>query len=95
MDQKALKNHKEEEHDYCRVCDEDYDNWDKLLEHKMNSVNHITCGVCGEDFRSESGRDKHVHQVRQIDILGFVTLLTVSVSPYPTRSRVSWLPIDL
>ena len=95
MDQKALKNHKEEEHDYCRVCDEDYDNWDNLLEHKMNSFNHITCGVCGEDFRSESGRDKHVHQVRQIDIFGYATLLTFSVSPYPPRGRVSWLQIDL
>ena len=68
MNKKAFKDHKEEEHAYCRDCDEDYDNWDKLLEHKMNSDNHICCGVCGQDFRSESGRDKHVRQVRCSDI---------------------------
>ena len=68
MNKKAFKDHKEEEHDYCRDCDKDYDNWDELLEHKMNSDNHICCGVCGQDFRSESGRDKHVRQVRRSDL---------------------------
>ena len=87
-DQKALKNHKELEHDFCRVCDEDYDNWEKLLEHKMNSVDHITCGVCGEDFRSESGRDKHVHQVRQIDIWLCDSAYLFSLTLPPKRSCV-------
>ena len=68
MTKKAFKDHKEEEHDYCRACDKDYDSGDKLLEHKMNSDNHICCGVCGQDFRSEAGRDKHVRHVRQFDI---------------------------
>lgn len=68
MNKKAFKDHKEEQHDYCRDCDEDYDNWDNLLEHKLNSDNHICCGVCGQDFRSESGRDKHVRQVRHSDV---------------------------
>ena len=66
MNKKAFKDHKEEEHDYCRVCDEDYDDGEQLLKHKMNSDNHICCGVCGIDFRSEAGRDKHVRQVRQL-----------------------------
>ena len=26
MDQEAFKNYKQEEHDYCLVCDEDYQN---------------------------------------------------------------------
>ena len=69
MNKKAFKDHKEEEHDYCRVCDEDYENEDQLLDHKMKSENHICCGVCGQDFRSEAGRDKHVRQVRQFSIL--------------------------
>ena len=30
------------------VCDEDYQKWNKLLEHKMNSGNHICCGICGD-----------------------------------------------
>lgn len=64
MTKKAFKDHKEEEHNYCRDCDEDYDSWELLLNHKTNSDKHICCGVCGQDFRSESGRDKHVRQVR-------------------------------
>ena len=68
MNQKAFKDHKEEEHNYCRDCDEDYESWELLLNHKSNSDNHICCGVCGQDFRSESGRDKHVRQVRDFEI---------------------------
>ncbi len=46
MNKKAFKDHEVEEHDYFRiVCDEDYDNSDQLLEHKINSDNHICCGV--------------------------------------------------
>ena len=67
MNKKDLNRHKEEEHDYCRVCKEDYEDGDKMFEHKMSSMNHICCGVCGQDFNSEGGRDKHVRQVRQID----------------------------
>ena len=48
MDHYAFENHKEEERNYCRVCDEDYINWDSLLEHKMNNGNHIRCGICGD-----------------------------------------------
>lgn len=94
MNMKALRGHKEKEHDYCRICDEDYDSGDKLLEHKMNSNNHICCSVCGQDFGSEGGRDKHVRQVRKFYSLIYVTLLILSVSPYPTRGRMSWLRID-
>ncbi len=64
LNKKSFKDHKEEEHSYCRVCDEDYDNEEQLLKHKMTSDNHICCSVCGLDFRSEAGRDKHVRQVR-------------------------------
>ena len=67
MNKTAFNRHKEKEHDYCRVCEEDYEDGDKLFEHKMSSMNHICCGVCGQDFNSEGGRDKHVRQVRQID----------------------------
>ena len=66
MNKTALNRHKEKEHDYCRVCKEDYEDGDKLFEHKMSSMNHICCGVCGQDFNSEGGRDKHVRQVRQL-----------------------------
>ena len=95
MNNTALNRHKEKEHDYCRVCKEDYEDGDKLFEHKMSSMNHICCGVCGQDFQSEGGRDKHVRQVRQLDTYVYITLLILSVSPYPTRGRMSWLRFDL
>ena len=56
-------NHKEEEHDYCRLCDEDFDDFDGLLQHKIESEAHICCCVCSMDFRSEGGRDRHQRQV--------------------------------
>lgn len=61
--EKALKNHKEEEHHYCRFCDEDFHDFDDLLYHKLESEVHICCCICGEDFRSEAGRDCHERQV--------------------------------
>lgn len=68
MNKKAFKDHKEQEHAYCRECDEDYEDGEELLKHKVNSKNHICCGICGQDFRSESGRDKHVRQVGDFDV---------------------------
>ena len=68
MTKKAFKAHKEEDHAYCRECDEDYEDGEELLKHKVNSNNHICCGICGQDFRSESGRDKHFRQVRGFDV---------------------------
>ena len=60
---KAMKKHKEEVHHYCRVCDEDCEDFEDLLMHKVESENHICCRVCGEDFRSEAGRGRHERQV--------------------------------
>jgi hypothetical protein len=61
--EKDLKVHKHENHNYCRVCDEDFDSFDELLYHKINSEFHICCCVCGDDFHSEGGRDHHQRQV--------------------------------
>ncbi|KAL8748439.1 MAG: hypothetical protein Q9184_007302 [Pyrenodesmia sp. 2 TL-2023] len=56
---KDLRQHKLDEHDYCKVCDEDFDDFDALHKHKIVSERHITCTVCSVDFKSEMGRDRH------------------------------------
>ncbi|KAI9037860.1 putative C2H2 finger domain protein [Aspergillus affinis] len=59
-----MKRHKivEAEHDYCRVCDEDFVDEEHLLIHKISSDKHIVCPICGMEYRSEGGRDGHIRQ---------------------------------
>jgi len=57
---KLLKKHKMDQHDYCKKCDMDFEDFQKHLDHKVGSPNHITCPVCGEDFKSSGGRDAHI-----------------------------------
>ncbi|GLA15895.1 hypothetical protein AnigIFM62618_002452 [Aspergillus niger] len=57
-----MKRHKVNEHDYCKRCDEDFQDDEYLLLHKIKSDKHIVCVVCGIDFRSEGGRDLHTRQ---------------------------------
>ncbi|MCJ1376943.1 hypothetical protein MMC17_000033 [Xylographa soralifera] len=57
---KALRRHKVEKHDYCKKCDKDFKDAQDHLDHKIESSEHITCPVCGEDFRSNGGRDVHI-----------------------------------
>ena len=61
--EKSMKKHKEEDHHYCRLCDEDFPDFDGHLYHKLESDEHICCCICGEDFRSEGGRIRHERQV--------------------------------
>lgn len=60
---KDLRQHKLDEHDFCKVCDEDFEDFDALHKHKIVSERHITCTVCSVDFQSETGRDRHYTQV--------------------------------
>ncbi|KAL9016579.1 MAG: hypothetical protein Q9185_006081 [Variospora sp. 1 TL-2023] len=60
-----LRKHKLVEHDYCKVCDEDFDDYDSFHKHKIMSERHITCAVCSMDFKSEAGRDRHYLQAHQ------------------------------
>lgn len=62
-DEKGLKRHKDSEHDYCKVCDEDFDDDEALHLHKMQSEKHVVCNICGVEFNSEPGRDRHAKQV--------------------------------
>lgn len=50
-------------HDYCKICDLDFEDDDAYHIHKISSDKHITCHVCSEDFRSEAGCKRHMSQV--------------------------------
>ena len=58
-----MKRHKDEDHDWCRLCNVDCADDVAFLEHKVLSEMHICCDVCGEDFRSEKGKERHMRQV--------------------------------
>ena len=58
-----MKRHKDEDHDWCRLCNVDCVDDLAVLEHKVQSERHICCDVCGEDFRSETGKERHMRQV--------------------------------
>lgn len=59
-----MKRHKDEDHDWCRLCNVDCADDEALLEHKVQSDMHICCDICGEDFRSDNGKERHMRQVR-------------------------------
>lgn len=64
--QKELIKHKiadDEGHDYCTLCDLDFQDDESLHLHKLATDKHICCPICSEDFRSEGGRDRHFIQV--------------------------------
>ena len=58
-----MKRHKDEDHEWCRLCNVDCTDDEALLEHKVQSEMHICCDICGEDFRSEKGKERHMRQV--------------------------------
>ena len=60
---KAIRRHKVEKHEYCKKYDKDFKDSQAYLDHKIESSEHITCPVCGEDFRSNGGRDVHIRTV--------------------------------
>ena len=59
-----MKRHKDEDHEWCRLCNVDCADDEALLEHKVQSEMHICCDICGEDFRSDNGKERHMRQVR-------------------------------
>lgn len=62
---KDMKKHKviSPDHDYCSKCDEDFEDEERFLLHKIKSDRHIACVVCGVEFRSEGGCNAHIQQV--------------------------------
>ena len=73
-----MKKHKAQDHEWCRICDVDCADDTAMLEHKVQSEMHICCDICGEDFRSEKGKERHM---RQVSLL----LVTVCSNHWLTR----------
>ena len=63
-----MKRHKDEDHEWCRLCNVDCADDEALLEHKVQSEMHICCDFCGEDFRSEKGKERHMRQVSSYNL---------------------------
>ncbi|KAI8943101.1 hypothetical protein NX059_001131 [Plenodomus lindquistii] len=70
-DEKTMKRHKRhsDEHDYCHLCDEDFEDVDAYIQHKIiRPDNHDrACRVCGEEFKSEAGLKRHIELNHRVD----------------------------
>ncbi|TAQ85421.1 hypothetical protein B7494_g6242 [Chlorociboria aeruginascens] len=45
--------------EYCHRCNLSFPDWQALVNHKMNSRNHISCDIDGEDFNTREGYKRH------------------------------------
>lgn len=65
--EKDMKRHKkhDDDHDYCHKCDEDFESYDDLSQHKIvrPDMHNKACRVCGQEFKSESGLKRHIELV--------------------------------
>jgi len=70
-DEKTMKRHKRhaEEHEYCHLCDEDFDSVEDFVEHKITRPfeHKKACRVCGDEFKSDSGLKRHIELNHKID----------------------------
>ena len=65
-----LKRHREADHEYCAKCDIAFEDNDALILHRITNIDqHIACPVCGIEFQSPSGCNRHFQQV-QMSIQG-------------------------
>ena len=61
---RGLKSHKDQFHDFCKVCNLDFENATEYHIHKLEEwEKHSTCPLCSEDFGSIGGRDRHIKLV--------------------------------
>ncbi|KZM24205.1 Protein S-acyltransferase [Ascochyta rabiei] len=62
-----MKRHKKHSdgHDYCHKCDEDFESYEDLAQHKIfrPDTHNKACRVCGQEFKSESGLRRHIELV--------------------------------
>lgn len=66
-DERSMKRHKRQtdEHEYCHLCDEDFDTIEDFVEHKITRPfeHKKACRVCGDEFKSDSGLKRHIELV--------------------------------
>ena len=89
MKESEMKRHKDEDHEWCRLCNVDCADDEALLEHKVQSEKHICCDICGEDFRSERGKERHMRQVSLSFSYGYVEILAYTNRTTPKLKRSS------
>jgi len=58
---RQLYTHKENGHDYCSVCDLDFDSFDALHVHKVMTEQHVVCPICSADFQTSGARTQHIN----------------------------------
>jgi hypothetical protein len=79
--EKEMKRHKkhDDDHDYCHKCDEDFDSYDDLAQHKIYrpDMHNKACRVCGQEFKSESGLKRHIELVSEMVVQGIIALLMI------------------
>lgn len=65
--ERSMRRHKKfsEKHDYCGLCDQDFESYDDLAQHKIfrPDKHHLACRICGEEFKSKDGLKLHVETV--------------------------------
>ncbi|KAJ9665292.1 hypothetical protein H2201_004584 [Coniosporium apollinis] len=69
-DEKEMKRHmvNADDHDYCRKCDETFKDWNDFVAHKASpACPLISCKFCGVDFKTTSGRDRHLRSDHPVD----------------------------
>jgi hypothetical protein len=94
---KQMKMHKWKaaEHEYCRVCDLDFTDWDAHIAHKVevddarSDGHHICCRFCGFEFNTREARNRHVTHVSLFPpiILYLTRHLTPSIRRIPLCRR--------
>ncbi|KAF2686662.1 hypothetical protein K458DRAFT_429632 [Lentithecium fluviatile CBS 122367] len=69
--EKQMRSHKKysSKHDYCAVCNMDFESCDDLAMHKVfRPDNHnLACRICGDEFKSKSGLNRHIELSHKID----------------------------
>ena len=57
-----LQEHKLHRHNYCIICDIDFQDIDTLNEHRMESADHHYCIPCSLDFVNVEALKEHIKQ---------------------------------
>ncbi|KAF2015050.1 hypothetical protein BU24DRAFT_482563 [Aaosphaeria arxii CBS 175.79] len=69
--EKEMKRHKKNapEHDYCAVCNEDFEDDNALSMHKVvrPDMHNLACRVCGQEFKSNKGLQRHIELTHSVD----------------------------
>lgn len=87
----GLKDHMNRVHEHCRTCDMDFDGFEAIHSHKLNTPDrHITCPKCSEDFKTFGGLNRHVYQVWRRSRLPLLPLMMVDASS-TSELGLSWL----